>query len=274
MVKRTHVERLPKAPLAEVVFELRWALQTDPGSPPILRTDPGLVPLLEGFTGRIKKAGYGTYKDMSPPSQTGAYGVARRFYLNSDKPFPIMQIGPGIFASNESSLYVWSTFKAQVRKGLRELLKSYPKLGFFAFTPNYLELRYIDIFDKSLLGRTDLFYFANQGTTLQIDLPAMLNDRERFSGQADGRIIVRRNLKEWKNSSFIMDFASGKNTETNEDIARLETKVVCGGAGVPKFTKSHPKFIREVMNWLQFARGITSPFFKQFMRPELMAKFQ
>jgi uncharacterized protein (TIGR04255 family) len=155
--KAPSADRLPKAPLAEVVFELRWALQSDPASPPILRTDPGLVPLLNGFTNRIKKAGYTVYNDMSPPSQTGAYGVARRFYLSADKPFPIMQIGPGIFASNASSLYEWKSFKAQINQGLRQLLKSYPQLGFFSFAPNYLELRYIDVFDKSLLGRTDLF---------------------------------------------------------------------------------------------------------------------
>src|SRR5688572_1001001 len=123
--------RLPKAPLAEVVFELRWVLQSDPGLPPFLRNDPGLAPLLDSFTANMKKAGYGFTRDMSPATQTGAYGVARRYFLGADKPFPIMQIGPGIFATNASSLYDWKSYKAQVIQGVRAVFKSYPQLKSF-----------------------------------------------------------------------------------------------------------------------------------------------
>jgi hypothetical protein len=42
------LDRLPNAPLAEVVFELRWRLQ---GNGPLL-TDPALLPLTAAFTPR------------------------------------------------------------------------------------------------------------------------------------------------------------------------------------------------------------------------------
>jgi hypothetical protein len=102
----------------------------------------------------------------------------------------------------------------------------------------------------------------------------MLDDRTLFAGQADGRLVFRRNLKDWKASAFIVDFGSGKNSETGENIARLETKVICREAGVPKFAKSHSKFISDVNNWLEFAHGITSPFFKDFVLPDVMSKFE
>jgi uncharacterized protein (TIGR04255 family) len=98
----------------------------------------------------MKKIGFGTTKDMSHPLQTGPHGVVRRFYKAADKPFPIMQIGSGIFASNESSEYEWRSFKSQVTRGLRTLLKVYPKLDFFTLRPSHLELRYVDIFGTSL----------------------------------------------------------------------------------------------------------------------------
>jgi uncharacterized protein (TIGR04255 family) len=201
-------DRLPKAPLAEVVFELRWALQGGPEAPAFLQSDPGLLPLLERFSRDIKKAGFGAIKDMSPPLQTGGYGVVRRFYKDADRPFPIMQIGPGIFATNESSEYDWRTFKAQVNRGLRTLLSAYPKLGFFSMSPNHLELRYIDVFTKSLLGNAAFFHFADHGTSLKFGLPKMLLDRKIVAGKANGRFAFQGELRGWKNSQIILALPS------------------------------------------------------------------
>jgi uncharacterized protein (TIGR04255 family) len=100
----------------------------------------------------MKRHGYGFFRDMSPPLETGAYGVARRFFKSPDSPFPIMQVGPGSLATNESSLYEWNTFKTQIGVGLCTLFDSYPQITFFKLEPSLVELRYIDVFDKSLLG--------------------------------------------------------------------------------------------------------------------------
>src|SRR3954467_7386626 len=139
--RHRQLTRLPNAPLAEVVFELRWKIQGPADAPPVVRIDPGLLPLLENFSVAMKKADFGAYKELSAPGQTGGYGVARRFFKTPDSAFPIMQIGPGIFATNESSLYEWKGFKSQITVGVRALLDSYPKLGVFPLDPNMLELR-------------------------------------------------------------------------------------------------------------------------------------
>jgi hypothetical protein len=90
----------------------------------------------------MKKVGFGSTRDMSHPLQTAAHSVVRRFYKAKDRPFPIMQIGPGIFATNESSEYDWRLFKKQAEQGIRALLRSYPKLDFFILKPIHMELRY------------------------------------------------------------------------------------------------------------------------------------
>lgn len=272
MARKSRIDRLWKAPLAEVVFELRWKLPGPLEAPAVVKSDPGLLPMMDVFTSTMKKLGFGSIRDMSPPLQTGGYGVARRFFRGPDKPFPIMQIGHGIFATNESSLYEWKVFKAQVVAGLRALLKSYPKLGVFKMEPNYLELRYIDAFDKSLLGKAALFDFIERGTTMKVVFPKMLTDNRRFSGDANGRFLVIRSLKEWKNSQFFIDLATAKK-EGAEDIVRLETKVRCEGTGVPML-KTPAKFLRDVDTWLEFAHGVTSPFFKDFVVSDVMQKFQ
>ncbi len=273
MAKRAQpVDRLPKAPLAEVVFELRWRLPGPEDALGLMKSDPGLLPLMDTFTASMKKIGFGSYKDMSPPLQTAGYSIARRYFKGADRPFPIMQIGHGIFASNESSLYEWKSFKTQVLLGVRTLLKDYPRLGVFKIEPNYLELRYIDAFDKSLLGKAALFDFIERGTTMTVQFPKLLTDTTLFSGDANGRFLIVRTLKQRKSSQFLMDLGTGKK-EGVEDIIRLETKVKTDGAGVPTL-KTPAKFFREVDEWLEFAHGITSPFFKDFLVRDVMQKFQ
>jgi hypothetical protein len=266
--RRQQIERLPKAPLAEVVFELRWKLHGTPDTPDLLKIDPGLVPLLEAFTAGMKRHGYDFFRDMSPPFQTGAYGVARRFFKSPDNPFPIMQVGPGIFATNESSLYEWNAFKAQISVGLRTLFDSYPKITFFKLEPNLVELRYIDAFDKSLLGTVALLDFLDRGTSVKLQLPKILKDEKLFSGEA----ALWRGLKGWKSSRLSLDIGTGKKGGS-EDIVRSETKVQSDGVGVPVL-KNPGKFMRELDHWLEFAHGLTRPFFKELVLPDLMQKFE
>jgi uncharacterized protein (TIGR04255 family) len=273
MVKRPRqVERLPKAPLAEVVFELRWKLLGTSDTPDIVKVDPGLIPLLDRFTLGMKRHGFDVFRDMSPPLQTAAHSVARRFFKGSDSAFPIMQLGPGIVATNESSLYEWNSFKAQITTCLRVLLSSYPKIPFFRLEPSLIELRYIDAFDKSLLGTAGLLEFLERGTSMKVQLPDMLIDKTRFSGETIGRIALSRALKGWKNSRFFVDIGSGKRAGGAEDIVRLETKVQCEGTGVPAL-KGPAGFLRNLNKWLEFAHGLTRPFFKEFVLPDLMQKF-
>jgi hypothetical protein len=124
-----------------------------------------------------------------------------------------------------------------------------------------------------LVGKAALFHFAEHGTSLKFSLPKTLKDPSTFSGDPDGRFLFRDELKGWKTSKFLLDIASGRQNETNEQIVRMETKVICEGEGVPEL-KSSPKFIKDVANWLEFAHGITSPFFKDLITPSLMTKFE
>lgn len=264
--------RLPNAPLVEVVFELRWALQSDSTPLGTLQNDPGLIPLLDAFTKNAKKLGFASSKQLVSPLQTGPYGVVRRYYKGDDKPFPLLQIGPGIFACNDASQYEWSSYKTLITKGLTSLFSSYPKLGFFPLAPILLELRYVDVFDRSLFGQVALFEFLQRGTSLKLDLPPMLSDRNAFSGKPEGRLLFRRDVKGWKDTIFSFDIGSATGNENQEEIIRLETKVTTGQSGIMAL-KTPATFVKNVEKWLDFAHGITSPFFKQLVLPETMAKF-
>ena len=265
--------RLPKAPLAEVVFEMRWGLQRGPENQPVLQSDPGILPLLDAFTAQMKKSKFGFFRDMSHPLQTGPYGVVRRYFLNSDAPYPIMQVGAGIFATNASSQYEYAEFRKQVLSGIAALLNSYPKMDFFALHPDYLELRYVDVFDQTVMEGLEFFSFLAKETGFKLDMPPMLKANGQLVRKAMGRIVYDGELKSRKGSRILADIGSATHGTTNEDALQMVTIVRSVGEGVPKLsTKS--AFTNQVAKWLDFAHGITSPLFKEIVSDRVMHKFK
>jgi uncharacterized protein (TIGR04255 family) len=265
--------RLPKAPLAEVVFELRWTLQKGPDNQAILHSDPGIMPLLDAFTSHMKKAKFGFFRDMSHPLQTGPYGVVRRYFRDSESPYPIMQVGIGIFATNASSQYDYPNFREQVLSGIAALLNSYPKMDFFPLRPDHLELRYVDVFDQNVMEGVGFFNFLNSETAFKVGLPPMLGGSKQVTGKAQGRVIYEAELKDWKGSRIIVDLGSALQETTNEDAIRMVTLVRTTLPGVPEL-KTKGTFPKQVAKWLDFAHGITSPLFKEIISDNVMRKFK
>ncbi len=265
-------EVLPNAPLIEVVFELRWDL---PGSGPMgpLRTDPGYPILREEFSRAVKKLGFRHTKDMQPQGFSFGHSIGRRFYLSEKQTFPLVQIGHGIFATNESAGYEWTKFKASCLKHVRILIDSYPRMTSFSMMPSLIELRYINVFPaKSEKGKTrDIFAFLEDDTNLGISRPSLMEGLETLQSFNGGRITAEYRVKKAKATIFVLDFASVK-SGTKEGI-RMVSKVQSVGKDVPSL-KSEPKFVKNVSEWLERAHLITSPFFQHLIKPELLRKFQ
>jgi hypothetical protein len=145
------------------------------------------------------------------------------------------------------------------------LAKDYP------LSPCHLELRYLDAFDAGLVGTTDMVQFLAAGTSMKLDVPPSLKSKKIFGDKLQGRVLLQTSAKNWKATQFIFDLASGRRKE--EAILRLETKVVTTIEGTPKLKKPQA-FLSEVSKWLEFAHDITSPFFKDFVKPPVMQKFE
>lgn len=265
--------RLAKAPLAEVVFELRWGLQNGPDNQAVLHADPGSVPLLEAFTTYMKKAKFGFFRDMSHPLQTGPYGVVRRYFLDPETPYPIMQIGVGIFATNASSQYQYTEFRQQVVSGVSALLSAYPKIDFFPLVPQYLELRYVDVFDQSVMDGASFFTFLNSETALKLGLPPMLSGPNQVTTKPAGRIVYEAELRGWKGSRVVVDIASAAQGAAGEAAIRMITTVRTLASGVP-LVKGKLSYPGKVAKWLDFAHGVTSPLFKEIISDRVMQKFE
>ena len=262
--------KLPNAPLVEVVFELRWALRGDKDRLPALRADPGFELLAEDFTETATDQGFLVRKDMSPTGiGTLGHSVKYRYLRSEDEPFPLWQIGPGIFACNQATEYEWEEFRELVSNGVRALFSSYPKSKTITIHPVYLELRYIDAFNKDLLGHYDLIRFLSGNTSFSLQLSDFLNS-ERFSGETAGLLRVLKTLRDDKDTQFQLEVGTGESNQKRSLVA--SSRVVKHGDPIELGVNIRTK-IKTIVQWLDIAHEVTSPFFMDFVSPDLMEKF-
>jgi uncharacterized protein (TIGR04255 family) len=264
------ITKLAKAPLAEVVFEFRWSLDSDADAPIVFRTDPGYTVLAEAFSQWAKREGLTHKKLMSPGNPPLGHSVDRRYYPDEKSSFPIWQIGPGIFAANESSNYEWRVFRGFVIRGLRALLSAYPRMKTFVIRPRHYELRYVDFFEGELVQDHDLIDFVNKTMNIRLERPRFFENKQSFSGLAGGRVQYAVSLKGRKDTTFAVDLASGE--KDGRRLLRLESKVMttCRSQG----SRRTALRVSEMAHWLDDAHALTSPFFKWLMKPEIMRTFE
>ena len=259
---------LPNAPLTEVVFEFQWQLLGGVEVPGPFRMDPGFHMLAEKFSAAVTKLGFKHSKKMSADSTSVGYSIDRRYYRSENQPFPILQIGPGIFAANESSGYEWSAYREMCLSGLKSLLSAYPQMDSFKIQPNYLELRYIDTFDADLVDGKDFLGFLNENTTVQIDHPEL--DSASLEAVSAGQLALNFRTKLPKDGTFTMLIGNAKRDGIPSIL--MQTKVVSKG-DVVSAGKTATDQINFVRKWLNESHAVTSSYFKGFIQSNLMQKF-
>jgi hypothetical protein len=195
--------------------------------------------------------------------------VLRRYFLQEGQDFPLLQIGSGIFAANQSADYEWKSFKKLAVAGVNNLVKAYPKSKEYPLKPVHLELRYVDVLDQGLIAAPDFIAFTRGATHLDIRPPPYFDDPKNFGVIGGGRVQLVYPVKDRQDTSFQLDYASGfKETKA---VVQLTTKVISTGAGVPKTATS---LSSSVDAWLDAAHELLSRFFKEFVRPETLEHFK
>jgi uncharacterized protein (TIGR04255 family) len=262
---------LPNAPLIEVVFELRWKLQGDLGTPAPFWIDPGYPILAGNFTIAAEKYGFKIAKKMSQDTiMLPAHSIGMRFYRTEDRPFPLWQIGPGIFASNESAAYTWPDFKKLTVDGVKAALSSYPKIKEFGIKPIHMELRYVDSFDSTFITHQDPLKFINENSSLKIDLPSFFK-KGSIGKSPNANLLFEFPISNLKNSTFIVRIANAMVKDRKSIL--LESKVIAKADPI-NFGKTQASQLKFISNWLEDAHSFTSPFFKEFVAPSLIEQFK
>ena len=267
--KRNSPSQLPNAPLAEVVFEIRWQLKAD-NAPSLLWNDPGYPILAENFTDAAAARGFNAIKRPSYGGLMAPYSVLLRFHKDEALPFPIWQIGPGIFAANDSAGYEWNSFRTLAVNGAKALLSSYPKMKTFKLQPTLLELRYIDSIDKSLIAHQDVLRFLNEQTSMNVELSSFLK-KKPLGKLSSASLDFSFAVSGLRDTAF--NVRVGNARIENKETIILTSKVLTKSAKIigGDTMSTQLQFIGE---WLDKAHGVTSPFFNQFVSPSLMEQFK
>lgn len=100
-------EKLPKAPLREVIFELRWGLGYDPSSKQEL--DLGFD-MAQGQFKHLVEQEFPFHRRLTPqnfPLSLFSHKVVHQFW-EAENTYPLLQLGPGLFSQNDTEKnYVW-----------------------------------------------------------------------------------------------------------------------------------------------------------------------
>jgi uncharacterized protein (TIGR04255 family) len=107
---------LPRKPLVEAIFELRWALQKQPDGQAI---DPGFQIFLGRFYDKVS-SDFPESENLDAalvPEMMTPYIVRNRFRKTKGG-WPLVQVGTGILSVNDTEGYDWSTFRPMLRKAI------------------------------------------------------------------------------------------------------------------------------------------------------------
>lgn len=261
--------KLPNAPLAEAVFELRWKLFGDEGTPPPLLRDPGYFGCVDSLIERAKSIGFREHK-ITARGPVSAHSVERRFHRSEGESFPVLQIGPGIFAVNESSGYAWDSFRELCLSAVELLVSCYPKMSTFPFVPFQVQLRYIDAFKNDPSPTDGLIGFLNQSTNIEIKLPDFLRGSQ-FGPIGDTQLHIAFPVKSVKDTRFVVTLSKGTVSGVERFVMQSSVTTTVQPAFLGKDSQSARKAIDE---WIDEAHEIASPFFKAFAKESLMRQFR
>lgn len=245
------MSKLPKAPLQEAIFEMRWPLQPDATGRNLV--DPEYEFALGKFQGALNETfPFRVAKFPSEmPHRMLNYQATHQFW-KAEGQWPVVQLGPGIATVNDNEQnYEWErTYLPNIEKALLALKKSYNNLNF-----NALSLRYIDVVRVEDYGFTTWKEFISEHINFQ------------FNNQFDTRgDLMGLNFEQSFNLNELgflnISFTSGQNNK-KEDIFIWQTAVNRQGSISEK----------EVLPWLNEAHDCTSALFKEICKKEFYGSF-
>jgi uncharacterized protein (TIGR04255 family) len=249
------MSKLPKAPLQEAIFEIRWELDVDPSSNQ--QIDMGFS-LAQGKLQEIVKDHFPVHKRKLPhgvPEQTLQYQAVNQYWFKSGE-WPVLQLGPGIFTINDTEKnYDWpKTYLPLINGALDWVYRAYNG----SLRINSASLRYIDsvrLKDYGYEGRWQDFIQEH----FNFSFVNSFNPRGSMKG-----IQFDQFFELADKSTLHVSMNSGKYRLTEEEALIWQTAVVKNDA----FEKD------SLLSWIENAHTVTSDLFKEMTKPKFYATFK
>ena len=246
--------KLPNAPLQEVIFEVKWAL--DISEKTNQAYDKGFDLAAGKFSGIVQDI-FPIVKRKLPdelPINFLNYQTVYQ-YKSEENKWPVLQLGPGIFTVNDTDKnYNWEkTYFPLIKEGIQWLENAYQK----KLTYHFVSLKYIDTIKANDYGFTgDWKKFISDNLNLSFQ-----NHFKIDSDVTDVQLNQAFELKD--NSQLQISVSSGKTNKQNEPLLVWQI-------GINKH-KTFPD--NELFQWLINSHEITSSLFKKLVKPDLYDSF-
>lgn len=245
------MSKLPNAPLVEVVFELRWDINS--------QNDLIDFQYLHGDLYSIIKDSFPIRENLVPadiPFEALRSIPIFRF-RRSENSYPLIQIGPGVISFNTvDEFYEWESFRDDVNALIDNINKIYPK---FESLSKKISLIYIDFFkfDKSNINSLE---FINKNFNINISSNILTGYTEKILNEVNYTFDYLVN-----DNSLSLNITDGKINDNNFDGLVLQTRV---NSLLATFNTV------ELKSWLDTSHELSSDTFKSIIKKEMYNTFK
>ena len=243
------MSKLPKAPLLEVIFEIRWDITS--------QNDIVDFQFIYGDLYANLKHKYPYRENLVPPEVP--YDVVRGLpvfrFRNTNNSYPLIQVGPGLITVNTTDdIYFWNEFSAEISDVLDIFNNIYPKYKELKLSP---ALTYIDFFEYNKDKITSIDFI---NTNLQFNISqSFVNDTNFELNDLNFTLNYKTNK-----DILSLNIRDGKINDEIEGIV-MQTKLI-GNKGL--YNKN------ELTNWLESSHNTCSDIFKKLTEGNLYNSFK
>ncbi len=246
--------KLPNAPLQEVIFEVKWALDINEKTNQAY--DKGFD-LVAGKFSEIVQKNFPIVKRKFPeeiPNNLLNFQTVYQ-YRSGENKWPVLQLGPGIFTVNDTDEnYDWkSLYLPLINNGIKWLENAYTK----NLSYQYASLKYIDTIKVKEYGFTgDWKKFIARNLNISFE-----NHFDIDAGLTD--VQLNQSFKLEDKSRLQISVSSGKTNKQNEPLLVWQIGI----------NKQNVFSKEELFKWLINSHKRTSSLFKELVKSNLYDSF-
>jgi len=232
--------------------------------------DPGFPLLQEAFTKTARKIGFRYIEQPSPSALPVGYSVTHRFRRKEGVPFPVLQIGHGLYAANEAApSYEWKSFRALALRGLHGVLDGYPKSPAYPFQLTRIDLRYRNTFDNATVETTELLKFLERYTNLRITVNKYL-EKLKGDNRESSRFMYDVAVQPANVGRFNLNI--GTALRSGEPTILMETLYRASLQDSKSVSRTALK--RQISDIIEIGHTYLSEFFETLLTPDFLKKLR
>lgn len=251
-------EDLPRKPLTEALFELRWKLVGDGPRPPV---DPHYKLLVGSLYDKVRTS-YPHHEQLpaaTVPDEFIPYVIQHRFRA-SDGGYPLIQVGPGVFAANDTDGYSWSAFRPRVLEAVQILRNTYAG----QLEPQSLLLRYINAVPFDAM-QGDVLTYLRENLKVSLDYPQKLFSQQPVEQRPDSLAMQSTHQLTDPAGTITLKFATGEVSSAPQLL--WEIQVQSAGDDVPDLE-------HDLEKWLDRAHAVARAWFFTLIEGKLEMEFR